>query len=78
MYREKFYLNFFLYILTKSLVQNREVSVLRETISLTASSMLTLVYSQTSLKGSPRGTYKHWMLNNGDPLIQVHLHSILV
>ena len=35
-------------------------------------------YSQTCLKGSPQGTGKNWLLKTGNPLIQVHLHYILV
>ena len=35
------------------------------------------LYSQTCLKGSPQGTHKNWLLETGDPLIQVHLRCIL-
>ena len=35
-------------------------------------------YSQTCLKGSPKGTHKNWLLKTGDPLIQVYLHCNLV
>ena len=35
-------------------------------------------YSQTCLKGSPNGRAKNWLLQTGDPLIQVHLYCILL
>ena len=36
------------------------------------------MYSQICLKGSPQGSHKNWLLKTGDPLIQVHLHCILL
>ena len=35
-------------------------------------------YSQTCLKGSPKGRTKKWLLKTGDLLIQVELHYFLV
>ena len=35
-------------------------------------------HSQTCLKGSSKGKDKKWLLKTGDPLIQVHLHCILI
>ena len=36
------------------------------------------IYSQTGLKGVTHGKDRKWLLKTGDPLIQVHLHFILV
>ena len=35
-------------------------------------------FSQTCLKGVTKGKDKKWLLKTSDPLIQVHLHYMLV